>query len=123
MREPPAGSYRELIVWQKALDLVDRVYEVAARFPADERFSLTCQLRRAVVSVPSNIAEGHGRMNPGDYLHHLRIANGSLKEVETQLIIAGRQGYITREGTREVWDLAQEVGRLLLGAYPDNPLC
>jgi four helix bundle protein len=106
-------SYRDLVVWQKAMDMVDEVYSLAATFPVDEKYALASQIRRAAVSVASNIAEGYGRHNRGDYIHHLRIANGSLKEVETQIIIAGRQQYITRESSTPLWHLCQEVGKML----------
>ncbi len=106
-------SYRDLVAWQKAMDLVDAIHELSARFPGDEKFGLTSQIRRAAVSVPSNVAEGYGRQNRGDYIRHLVIANGSLKEVETQIIVAGRQSFITREDSRTAWDLCQEVGKLL----------
>lgn len=110
-----AGSYRELQVWQKAMELVDAVYDVSLRFPEEERFVLTPQIRRAAISIPSNIAEGHGRMSRGDYLRFCRVANGSLKEVETQLIIAGRRGYIEKPEAAPVWSLLQEIGRMLFG--------
>jgi len=106
-------SYRDLVAWQKAMDLVDEVYKLSEHFPSDERFALTSQLRRAAVSVPSNIAEGYGKTR-ADYIRHLVIANGSLKEIETQLIVAGRQKYITREDSRPVWNLCQELGKILL---------
>lgn len=93
----PLKSYRDLLAWQKAMDLVISIYKVSALFPKEEKYSLTQQIRRAVVSVPSNIAEGYGRKHRGDYTHHLSIANGSLKEVETQLIVAGRLVYINQE--------------------------
>lgn len=96
-----------------AIDLVEDVYRLADRFPDDERFALTSQVRRAVVSIPSNIAEGYGRNTRKEYLRHLAIANGSLKEVETQLIIAGRLGYIQRDETQPCWERLQSVGRLL----------
>jgi four helix bundle protein len=76
-------SYRELEVWKVSMDLVDAVYELTDRFPKTEVFNLTSQLRRAVVSVPSNIAEGWGRENTKDYMRFLRIAKGSLMEIET----------------------------------------
>jgi len=95
--------------------MVDAVHAVSRVFPDDERFGLTGQIRRAAVSVPSNIAEGYGRKMRGDYVRHLLIANGSLKEVETQLIIAGRQTFVTREGAAPVWALCQEVGKMLNG--------
>ena len=87
-------SFRELDVWNIAMDLVDRVYELINRFPVEERFALCDQLRRAVVSVPSNIAEGFGRETHRDFAHFLVQARGSLYEVETQLEIAVRRGYV-----------------------------
>lgn len=87
--------YRELIVWQKAMDLVECVYQLVRGFPPDERFRLCDQLSRAVVSIPSNIAEGYGRGTAAEYAHFLSIARGSLYEVETQLEIASRLGYVT----------------------------
>lgn len=106
-------SYRDLVVWQKAMGLVDAIYCLSAKFPDHERFGLTSQIRRAAVSVPSNIAEGYGRQNRGDYARHLVIANGSLKEVETQVIVAGRQNFIHREESQPAWSLCQEVGKML----------
>jgi len=94
-------SYRDLHVWQRAVELVEEIYRVSARFPDDERYGLTSQIRKAAVSVPSNIAEGYGRRRTGHYVHHLDIANGSLKEVETQLIIAGRLNFIEKEHAQE----------------------
>lgn len=109
----PLDSYRDLLVWQKAVELVVATYELTHIFPNDERFGLIAQMRRAAVSIPSNIAEGYGRNHRGDYLRHLSIANGSLKEVETQLIVAGRLDYVTKEQAATVWGLTQEVGKLL----------
>lgn len=88
------AAYTDLIVWQKAMDLVDWVYSATKNFPADERFRLCDQLSRAVVSIPSNIAEGNGRGSKTDYAHFLTIARGSLYETMTQLEVAKRQGYI-----------------------------
>jgi len=88
------AAYTELIVWQKAMDLVDWVYNAMRTFPADERFRLCDQLSRAVVSIPSNIAEGNGRGSRSDYARFLAIARGSLYETMTQLEIAKRQGYV-----------------------------
>ncbi len=113
-RSGPLASYRELEVWQMAVDLVEMIYELTRGFPDEEKFGLTSQLRRAAVSVPSNIAEGYGRQHRGDYLRHLSFANGSLKELETQLIIAGRLGFISREQTKPVWDASQRTGKMLL---------
>ena len=107
------SSYRELEAWRIAIELVESVYEVSSGFPSDERFGLTAQIRRAAVSIPSNIAEGYGRRRRGEYLNHLSMANGSLKEVETQLVIAGRLKFVDKEGARTTWELIQSEGRLL----------
>ena len=88
-------SYRDLRVWQKGMDLTERVYELTRAFPSDEKFGLTSQLRRAAVSVPSNIAEGWGRNSTGSFVRYLRIAHGSLAEIETQIEIAHRLEYIS----------------------------
>ena len=109
------SSYRDLHAWQRALELVEEIYQVSSLFPSDERFGLTSQIRRAAVSVPSNIAEGYGRRRTGHYLHHLDIANGSLKEVETQLIIAGRLKFVDKEQAQKAWSLLQETGKILTG--------
>lgn len=84
----PVQSYRDLIVWQKAMDLVKLVYDLTDKFPKEELFGLTIQIRKAVVSVPSNIAEGQGRSSTKEFLRHLSIAYGSLMETETQNLIA-----------------------------------
>ena len=90
-------SYRELIVWQKAMDFAESVYAVQRTFPSEERFGLCDQLRRAVVSIPSNIAEGRGRDSAKDFAHYLMIARGSLNEVATQLELAMRLGYMSSD--------------------------
>ena len=87
-------SYRELKVWQKAMDFAEHVYRVQRDFPASERYGLCDQLRRAVVSIPSNIAEGRGRGSAKDFSHFLTLARGSLNEVSTQLELAARLGYL-----------------------------
>src|SRR5829696_806441 len=106
-------TYRDLEVWQKSMDLVTQIYEFSRLFPRDEQFGLTNQIRRAAVSIPSNIAEGQGRLHEGDFLRFLSIARGSLTETETQLLIAVRLGYVDKEAAKQVWILAQRVGRLL----------
>lgn len=108
-------AYRKLDAWRKAMDMVDAVYEVSREFPQDEKFGLTSQVRRAAVSVSSNIAEGYGRAHRREYVHHLYMARGSLMETETQLIIAVRQNMCTREQALPVWEAMQETGRLLHG--------
>ena len=105
-------SFRDLIAWQKAIDLCQRVYEVSQCFPADERFGLVAQIRRAAVSVPSNIAEGYGRGQKLDYVRFLRVARGSLFEVETQLLLAVRLGFANGDSVGLVSGLVREVDRI-----------
>jgi four helix bundle protein len=108
-------SYRELETWQIAMELVAEVYRVTKLFPKEEIYGLTNQLRRAAVSVPSNIAEGQGRDSTKEFLHHLSMAHGSLCELETQLLIAQRLEYLTQEDTNRLALLAASVGRLING--------
>lgn len=108
-------DYRELIVWQKAMDLVELVYQATDSFPAKEVYGLTAQIRRAAVSIPSNIAEGQGRYSTRDFLHFLSIARGSLKEVETQVLIAERLGYMDDHRRSSLLALTEEVSRVLSG--------
>ena len=105
----------ELIVWQRAMELVERVYEVSRAFPRDEIYALTSQVRKAAVSIPSNIAEGQGRQTTADFLRHLSIAYGSLLEVETQVMLAQRLNYLEESQCERVFSLSNEVGRLLNG--------
>jgi four helix bundle protein len=107
--------YRELIAWQKAMDLVTVVYETTSSFPNREMFGLTNQLRRAAVSVPSNIAEGQARQTTKEFLHFLSIAIGSLQEVETQMIIASRLDYLEETKVGRVLEASGEVSRLICG--------
>lgn len=108
-------NFKDLIAWQKAMDLVELVYHLTSHFPAYERFGLTSQLRRSVVSIPSNIAEGQGRNSNGDFGRFLSIAYGSLREVETQLLIAVRLGYVGQSDFQPVQELCDETGRILNG--------
>ena len=107
-------GHKELIVWQKAMDLVVAVYRLTEPFPKTEAYGLASQMQRAAVSIPSNIAEGHGLKQTQAYARHLAIASGSLAEIETQLHIADRLGYLRPE-SRQVIDQASEVGRMLWG--------
>jgi four helix bundle protein len=109
------NSYRDLRVWQKAMDLVVASYEVAKQFPQGELYGLVSQIQKAAVSIPANIAEGHGREHLGDYLHHLSMANGSLMELETHFLLAGRLGYLNGEPMKQLLDQTAEVGRMLAG--------
>jgi four helix bundle protein len=108
------GSLEDLQVWRRALDLDDAVYALTKRWPKDEVFGLTNQVRRAAVSVPSNIAEGQGRRSDGDFLRFLAVALGSLMEVKTQLIIGQRQGFATEEEVASVIGIGEEVARMLV---------
>jgi four helix bundle protein len=111
----PIRNYQDLVAWQKAVDLVVSVYAVTRLWPSTEKFGLISQVQRAAVSVPSNIAEGQGRRKDREFHHHLSIAHGSLREVETQLVIAQRLGYIPAEKLQELLVESSEVGRLITG--------
>ena len=105
-------NYQDLIVWQKAMDLVTLVYQVTRSFPKEELYGLTNQLRRAAVSIPSNIAEGHARKSKAEYLNFLSISQGSRAEVETQLFIAHRLGYVAQETITPALSLLNEIHRM-----------
>jgi len=107
-------SFRDLQVWQKAMDLADAVYTATADYPRVEMFGLAAQVRRAAVSIPSNIAEGRA-IGGGRFLYHLRIAIGSEAEVQTQIELATRRGYLTPAHGRVLLDNSAEVGRMLHG--------
>lgn len=108
-------KYSDLVVWQKAMDLVTDIYKLTSAFPTEERFGLASQTRRAAVSIPSNIAEGHGRKASGAYLNHLSIALGSLMELETQTQIALRLGFINQDETSALLGRTDEIGKMLTG--------
>ena len=106
-------SYRDLRVWQRAMDLVATVYSETRSFPKDELYGLVSQLRRAAVSIPSNIAEGKGRLTDRDRSHFFYQARGSLLEVETQILIAQKLGYIAQPCSDKLMERSSEVGRML----------
>jgi four helix bundle protein len=106
-------SYKELNVWQKGIELVDKVYQLTDRFPKAELYGLVTQLRRAAVSVPSNIAEGFARQYTKEYLQFLYISLGSCAELETQLIIAQRRGYISEQELKEMEGILDHECRML----------
>jgi len=108
-------SYRDLVAWQEAMRLAESVYAVVAELPADERFGLSAQLRRAVVSVPSNIAEGHARGSTRDFIRFIAIARGSLAEVETQLHLIVRLNMMYPRQVASVLERCDELGRILQG--------
>jgi four helix bundle protein len=108
-------NFEKLDVWQKAIDFADLVYNQTRSFPADERFGLTNQMRRAAVSVSSNIAEGTSRMSQADFARFIEIATGSVFEVVSQSFIGRRQEFLTEEGFRKLYSAADEIGRMLSG--------
>lgn len=115
MAESAKGSMEDLIAWQRAMDLVEAVYSLTRSWPKDELYGLTNQVRRAAVSVPSNLAEGHGRRTDGQFKHFVAIAIGSLMEVKTQLLLAGRLGYSDAKQLEPVQSLLEETARITFG--------
>ncbi len=106
-------SYKDLIVWQKGMELVSAVYLITKRFPAQEQFGLTSQIQRAAVSIPANIAEGYGRNTKNEYANFLRIARGSLTELETLLLIAKQQSYCNESEFSAIEVTLKELGAML----------
>ena len=110
-----SSSYRDLKVWQRAIDLSIEIYKLTRSFPKDERYGLVSQMRRASVSVPSNIAEGQSRQSLGDFKRFINIAIGSLAELHTQLLIGCRLAYVDREAFGKLEAEAMEIRRMLFG--------
>ncbi len=108
-------TFSELIAWQKSMELVESVYQITRQFPKTELYSLTCQVRKASISVPSNIAEGQAQGTTRAFIKYLGIAYGSLCEVQTQLYIAARLGYLKKGELEPLIDRSWEVGRLING--------
>jgi len=108
-------SYRDLRVWREAMDLAESCYRLSTRFPRDEAYGLTTQVRRSAVSVPANIAEGYGRENTGSYVQFLKVAQGSLKELETHLMLAERVGVASAEATTPILAHCDDNGKMLNG--------
>jgi four helix bundle protein len=109
------NGYRDLLVWQRAMDLAVDSYRLTARFPATERYGLTLQLRKSAASVPANIAEGRGRRSTAEFIRFLNISYGSLTELETHLLLAERLGYCSTDETGEMIRRSEEIGRMLNG--------
>jgi four helix bundle protein len=110
-----AQHYKDLIAWKKAMDLVNAIYNATDAFPTRETYSLTDQIRRAAVSIPSNIAEGQAHYSNREFLHYLRHSRGSLAELETQLLIAQRRSYLSGPQAAELLKQADELSRILSG--------
>ena len=107
------NGYRSLLVWKKAMQLAEEIYSVIKLLPKDELFGLSAQLRRAAVSVPSNIAEGNGRSSKKDYMHFLNIARGSVYEIETQLLLGVELHFFNEPQTEKAMDLCEEISKML----------
>jgi len=108
----PLKHYQELVAWQKAMDFAEAVHRVTRRFPRHEMFGLTSQLRRAVISVPSNIAKGQGRGTTKEFIQFLNYSTGSLQEAETQLILGRRFDYMAERELNGFLEMSNEVGRV-----------
>ena len=106
------NSYKDLVLWQKAMALVKEVYRLVKKLPREEQYALSEQIRRSAVSIPSNIAEGYGRNSKNAYIHFLKIARGSKFELETQLLICVEIGYLTEEQIAPAMTLCDEIGRI-----------
>ena len=106
-------TYRDLRVWRDAMDLAESCYRLTARFPNDERYGLTSQIRRASVYIPANVAEGYGRNSKGAYIQFLRVAQGSLKELETHVLLAERLGLASSEVCSPLLTSCDSLGRML----------
>ena len=106
-------TYRDLIVWQKAMVMVTEVYEITKSFPKEENYGLIPQIRRCAVSIPSNIAEGYGRKSTGDYLRFLQIAIGSVYELQTQIEISLNLKYLRQDKFSNIYECSREIERML----------
>jgi four helix bundle protein len=110
---PTIRSYRDLLIWSAAVDLAVRCYEITKSYPQSESYGMTSQIRRASTSIAANIAEGYGRDGPGQFVQFLRIAQGSLKELETHLIISERIGLVSGSEAEPLMKQCDELGRML----------
>jgi four helix bundle protein len=107
------NSYRDLVVWQASVELATHCYKLTAGFPPSELYGMTSQIRRASVSIAANIAEGHGRDGTGNFIQFLRVAQGSLKELETHVVICGRVGLFDEQIVGTLQEQCDEIGRML----------
>jgi len=113
IQQPKVRSYRDLRVWQAGMDLAEACYVLTKRFPKDELFGMTAQIHRAATSVPANIAEGYGRNSRGEYGQFLRISQGSLKELETHLMLSSRVGLLAPLETKNILEKCDSLGKML----------
>ncbi|MBN1901764.1 four helix bundle protein [Candidatus Sumerlaeota bacterium] len=115
-------SFRELIIWKKSMDLAEQIYRVTEKFPKNELFGLISQMRRAAVSIPSNIAEGQSRNSRGEFLQFLGVARGSMAELDTQIELSGRLGFLTKEEEKTLNLRIEEISKMLSGLKRSLPL-
>jgi len=106
------NNYKELMIWNKSMDLVEKVYRIVSSFPDEEKYGLTSQIQRSAVSIPSNIAEGAGRNSNKEFRNFLGIANGSANELMTQLLLTIRIGYTKENKLKEIFDLLTEIQKM-----------
>jgi four helix bundle protein len=106
-------SYQDLLVWQKSIDLVAEVYRIAGKLPLNEQYGLTSRLCRAAVSIPANIAEACGRWHANEFVRFLRIANGSVKEVETHMFVGNKLGLLSPADTKVAPQIASEISKMI----------
>ena len=107
------SSYKDLVVWQKAMETVLRIYEITERFPGGEKFGIVSQMRRAAVSIPSNIAEGQTRLSNKEFIRFLLVSRGSCAELETQVLICVGLKYITREESEQILGELDKIGKMI----------
>lgn len=110
-------SYRDLLVWQKAMDFAMEIYAVTKNFPKEELYGLTSQMKRSALSIPSNIAEGSSRRTTGEFLRYINIATGSLAEIETQIIFAAHLSFVNQKAEAGLLKKADEISRMLQGLH------
>jgi len=106
-------TYRDLQAWQKSMTLVTEIYKILKSFPKDEIYGLTSQMKRCAISIPSNMAEGYGRNSTNEYIHFLRIATGSLYELQTQLEISTNLNYLDKDSFDKLYESSREIERML----------
>ena len=113
MENKKVESFKDLIVWQRGIELVNDIYKLTKHFPKDELYGITSQIRRAAISIPANVAEGWGRGTTKNYIQFLEISRGSLFELNTLIIISYNQDYVTRENCDAIENKINEIGRML----------
>ncbi len=113
--KPLSKGYRDLEVWQQSMVLAKRIYQCTACYPKEEKFGMVDQMRRAAVSVPANLAEGHARLSVGEYWHFVSIASGSVAELETFILLSTNLGYLNPSDASDLLDQLDEIGKMLRG--------